>query len=43
MKIDELIEPNDTRAVLVGALRRMSTRPMIPHERRALAHWPLCW
>ena len=43
MKIDEIIEPNDTRDVLVGALRRKSTRPPIPHEHRALAHWPLCW
>jgi acetyl-CoA carboxylase carboxyltransferase component len=43
MKLDEIIEPNDTRAVLAGALRRASTRAPVPHERRALAHWPMCW
>jgi acetyl-CoA carboxylase carboxyltransferase component len=43
MKVDEIIEPNDTRRVLAGALRRASTRPPVPHAQRALAHWPVCW
>ena len=43
MKIDEIIEPNETRARLTAALRRSAGRRMVAPEDRPLASWPTCW
>ncbi|HEY1458343.1 MAG TPA: carboxyl transferase domain-containing protein [Solirubrobacteraceae bacterium] len=40
MKIDEIIDPPDTRAVLARALERFSNRPAQRSWERPLASWP---
>jgi acetyl-CoA carboxylase carboxyltransferase component len=40
MKIDEIIDPPDTRAVLARALGRFSARPVQRSWERPLASWP---
>jgi acetyl-CoA carboxylase carboxyltransferase component len=40
MKVDEIIDPADTRAVLARALGRLAGRPLTPAYERPLAHWP---
>jgi methylmalonyl-CoA decarboxylase subunit alpha len=42
MKIDEIIDPADTRAVLARALGRLERRPVAEGWRRPLATWPTC-
>jgi acetyl-CoA carboxylase carboxyltransferase component len=42
MKIDEIIDPADTRTVLAGALGRLAQRPFAPERPRPLASWPTC-
>lgn len=43
MRIDEVIDPADTRALLAAALRRLSTRERVPPAARPLTTWPTCW
>ncbi len=43
MKIDEIIDPADTRAILARYLERFSHRPFEPGHLRPLASWPTCW
>lgn len=43
MKVDEVIDPIDTRPMLVGALDRFATRPFSPGWQRPLASWPTAW
>ncbi|MEO6156291.1 MAG: carboxyl transferase domain-containing protein, partial [Ilumatobacteraceae bacterium] len=43
MKVDEVIDPIDTRRVLVGALDRFATRPFRSGSTRPLASWPTSW
>lgn len=43
MKVDEVIDPIDTRPVLVDALDRFSTRPFRSGSTRPLASWPTSW
>ena len=43
MKIDEIIDPADTRGVLARALGRFAHRPFEPGADRPLASWPTCW
>jgi acetyl-CoA carboxylase carboxyltransferase component len=42
LKIDEIIDPADTRRVLAGALGRLANRPFTPEQPRPLASWPTC-
>jgi acetyl-CoA carboxylase carboxyltransferase component len=42
MKIDEIIDPAETRPVLAGALRRLAGRPVARGWERPLASWPTC-
>jgi methylmalonyl-CoA decarboxylase subunit alpha len=42
MRIDEVIDPADTRAVLARDLGRLAHRPLPPPEARTLASWPTC-
>jgi acetyl-CoA carboxylase carboxyltransferase component len=42
MRIDEIIDPADTRGVLARDLNRLANRPLPPPESRALAWWPSC-
>jgi acetyl-CoA carboxylase carboxyltransferase component len=42
MKVDEVIDPADTRAVLARALRRFDGRPVVEAWKRPLASWPTC-
>jgi methylmalonyl-CoA decarboxylase subunit alpha len=43
LKIDEIIDPADTRPVLARALRRLASRPPPhPDQPRPLASWPTC-
>jgi acetyl-CoA carboxylase carboxyltransferase component len=42
MKIDEIIDPADTRATLARALTRLAGRPVADGARRPLATWPTC-
>ena len=42
MRIDEMIDPADTRMILASDLEMLSSRPVpAPHE-RALSYWPTC-
>jgi acetyl-CoA carboxylase carboxyltransferase component len=41
--IDEIIHPDETRAVLAEALRRHADRPLRPPSERPLCAWPTCW
>jgi acetyl-CoA carboxylase carboxyltransferase component len=43
MKIDEVIDPADTRAVLARYLGRFAGRPFHPGTERPLSAWPTCW
>jgi acetyl-CoA carboxylase carboxyltransferase component len=43
MKIDEIIDPADTRAVLARYLTRFAERPFEPGTDRPLSAWPTCW
>jgi acetyl-CoA carboxylase carboxyltransferase component len=43
MKIDEIIDPADTRAVLARYLARFAERPFQPGTERPLSAWPTCW
>lgn len=43
MAIDEVIHPDETRAVLAEALRRHRAGPPVPPEDRPLRHWPTSW
>lgn len=40
LKLDEVIEPADTRRVLVEDLRRLAGRRVPPPEKRPLSYWP---
>jgi acetyl-CoA carboxylase carboxyltransferase component len=42
MKIDEIIDPADTRPTLARALSRLAHRPVGDGSRRPLATWPTC-
>jgi acetyl-CoA carboxylase carboxyltransferase component len=42
MKVDEVIHPADTRAVLARALKRFDGRPVVEAWKRPLASWPTC-
>jgi acetyl-CoA carboxylase carboxyltransferase component len=42
MKVDEIIDPADTRPVLARALTRLAQRPVADGSRRPLATWPTC-
>lgn len=43
MKLDEIVDPADTRGVLARYLDRFSHRPFQPGHLRPLASWPTCW
>lgn len=43
MKIDEIIEPADTRVVLAAALQRLAEREPKNAASRPLSFWPMCW
>jgi len=42
MKLDDVIDPADTRVVLAHDLARLSTRQVPPPSRRPLATWATC-
>ncbi len=42
MRIDEIIDPADTRRVLAEDLDMLSTRDVPPPESRPLSYWPTC-
>jgi acetyl-CoA carboxylase carboxyltransferase component len=42
MRIDEIIDPADTRAVLAEDLGRLAGRALPPPEARPLTWWPSC-
>jgi methylmalonyl-CoA decarboxylase subunit alpha len=42
LKVDEVIDPAETRIVLAEELGRVGRRPLTPHHDRTLAHWPTC-
>ncbi|WP_108661247.1 acyl-CoA carboxylase subunit beta [Acuticoccus kandeliae] len=42
MALDEIIHPDETRAVLLDQLERLSTVPR-PTGGSPLRHWPTCW
>jgi methylmalonyl-CoA decarboxylase subunit alpha len=42
LKIDEIIDPAETRAVLARALGRLRGRAIEPGRARPLASWPTC-
>jgi acetyl-CoA carboxylase carboxyltransferase component len=42
MRIDEIIDPADTRAVLAEDLGRLAGRVVLPPEARPLTWWPSC-
>ncbi|MCW2984901.1 MAG: hypothetical protein JWR63_2471 [Conexibacter sp.] len=42
MKVDEIIDPADTRPTLARALDRLARRPAADGSRRPLASWPTC-
>lgn len=43
MKIDEIIDPADTRPTLARYLGRFAGRPFEPGTSRPLSAWPTCW
>ena len=43
MRLDEIIDPADTRLALARALRRHAGRPFSPGWQRPLASWPTIW
>ncbi|MGI9612951.1 MAG: acyl-CoA carboxylase subunit beta [Acidimicrobiales bacterium] len=42
LKIDEIIDPADTRMILAEDLGMLANRPLPPPEARVLASWPTC-
>lgn len=42
MRVDEVIDPADTRRLLARDLDRLSHRPLPPPPTRTLASWPTC-
>jgi acetyl-CoA carboxylase carboxyltransferase component len=42
LKIDEIIDPADTRMILADDLAMLANRPLPPPEARVLASWPTC-
>ena len=42
MRVDEVIDPAETRLVLAEDLNRLANRPLIPPEQRPLTWWPTC-
>jgi len=42
MRIDEIIDPATTRAVLAAELGRLANRRVPPPEARPLSYWPTC-
>jgi acetyl-CoA carboxylase carboxyltransferase component len=42
MKVDEIIDPADTRPTLSRALNRLANRPVADGSTRPLASWPTC-
>ena len=42
MRIDEMIDPAETRMVLAEDLNRLASRPVPPPEQRPLSYWPTC-
>lgn len=42
MRIDEMIDPADTRRILAEDLELFANRPVPPPEQRILASWPTC-
>jgi acetyl-CoA carboxylase carboxyltransferase component len=42
MKVDEIVDPAETRAVLARALGRLDARPHTAAWQRPLAAWPTC-
>jgi hypothetical protein len=42
MKVDEIIDPADTRPVLARVLGRLAHRPVVDGALRPLASWPTC-
>jgi acetyl-CoA carboxylase carboxyltransferase component len=42
MRIDEVIDPADTRRILAEDLALLANRPVPPPEARILASWPTC-
>jgi len=42
MRIDEIIDPAETRMILAEDLNRLANRPIPPLEERALSYWPTC-
>jgi acetyl-CoA carboxylase carboxyltransferase component len=43
MALDEIIHPDETREVLVEAIRRHASAPAADSNRRTLRDWPTCW
>jgi acetyl-CoA carboxylase carboxyltransferase component len=42
MRIDEMIDPADTRRILASDLELLANRPVPPPEARPLSYWPTC-
>jgi acetyl-CoA carboxylase carboxyltransferase component len=42
MRIDEIIDPADTRSVLAEDLGRLANRALPPPDARPLSWWPTC-
>ncbi|MFN0028713.1 MAG: acyl-CoA carboxylase subunit beta [Acidimicrobiales bacterium] len=42
MRLDDVIDPADTRVVLAADLARLATRQIRPHHQRPLATWATC-
>lgn len=42
MRIDEMIDPADTRRILIDDLRMLANRPVPPPHERPLSYWPSC-
>ncbi|MEL7158029.1 MAG: hypothetical protein AAFN30_15730, partial [Actinomycetota bacterium] len=40
MRIDEIIDPAETRMILAADLNRLANRPVPPPEARPLTWWP---
>jgi len=42
MRIDEMIDPADTRRILAHDLEMLASRPVPPPQARPLSYWPTC-
>jgi acetyl-CoA carboxylase carboxyltransferase component len=42
MRIDEIIDPAETRVILAEDLNRLANRPVPPLDQRPLSYWPTC-